>query len=72
MNIIVTGYYFEKNLGDDLFEKIGKEIFTEKNFKQKINKIEFMKIDKINSNLDDINSSFKNNFGDINFSKIKI
>ena len=50
MNIIVTGYYFEKNLGDDLFEKIGKEIFTEKNFKQKINKIEFMKIDKINSN----------------------
>lgn len=50
MNIIVTGYYFEKNLGDDLFEKIGREIFTEKRFKQKINKIEFMKIDKINSN----------------------
>ena len=29
-------------------------------------------IDKINSNLNDINSSFKDNFGDINFSKIKI
>ena len=50
LNIIVTGYYFEKNLGDDLFEKIGREIFTEENFKQKINKIEFMKIDKITSN----------------------
>jgi colanic acid/amylovoran biosynthesis protein len=50
LNIIVTGYYFEKNLGDDLFEKIGREIFTEQNFKQKINKIEFMKIDKITSN----------------------
>jgi polysaccharide pyruvyl transferase WcaK-like protein len=50
INIIVTGYYFERNLGDDLFEKIGREIFTEKNFKQKINKIDFMKIDKINSN----------------------
>jgi hypothetical protein len=50
INIIVTGYYFEKNLGDDLFEKIGREIFTEENFKQKINKIEFMKIDKITSN----------------------
>jgi len=29
-------------------------------------------IDKINSNLNDIDNSFKNNFGDINFSKIKI
>ena len=50
LNIIVTGYYYEKNLGDDLFEKIGREIFNEHNFKQKINKIEFMKIDKITSN----------------------
>lgn len=50
MNIIITGYYQEKNLGDDLFEKIGKTIFTEKNFKENINKIEFIKIDKINTN----------------------
>jgi len=50
MNIIVTGYYHEKNLGDDLFEQFGKYIFTEKTLKQKINKVEFMKIDKINSN----------------------
>ncbi len=50
MNIIVTGYYEEKNLGDDLFEKIGKQIFSNEKIKQKINKIEFMKIDKITSN----------------------
>jgi hypothetical protein len=50
MNIIVTGYYQEKNLGDDLFEQIGKIIFTEKNFKEKINIIDFIKIDKINTN----------------------
>jgi polysaccharide pyruvyl transferase WcaK-like protein len=49
MNIIVTGYYQEKNLGDDLFEQIGKYIFTEKVLKQKINNILFMKIDRINS-----------------------
>jgi hypothetical protein len=50
MNVIVTGYYQEKNLGDDLFEQIGKNIFTKKNFKETINRIDFIKIDKINSN----------------------
>ena len=39
MNIIVTGYYEEKNLGDDLFEKIGKQIFRNEKIIQKINKI---------------------------------
>ena len=50
MNIIVTGYYEEKNLGDDLFEKIAKQIFSDDKIKPKINKIEYIKIDRINSN----------------------
>ncbi len=50
MNIIVTGYYEEKNLGDDLFERIGKQIFSDEKIKPKINKIEFIKIDRINTN----------------------
>jgi polysaccharide pyruvyl transferase WcaK-like protein len=47
MNIIVTGYYNHNNLGDDLFEKIARTIFIKD---KHINKIEYVKIEAINSN----------------------
>jgi hypothetical protein len=47
MNIIVTGYYNHNNLGDDLFEKIARTIFIKD---KNINKIEYLKIESINSN----------------------
>jgi polysaccharide pyruvyl transferase WcaK-like protein len=47
MNIIVTGYYKQNNLGDDLFEKIAKTIFQKD---KKYNRIEFIKIEAINTN----------------------
>jgi hypothetical protein len=30
MNTIITGYYKKNNLGDDLFEKIALQIFSQK------------------------------------------
>ena len=33
LNILVTGYYEQNNLGDDLFVDIGKYIFPKKIFK---------------------------------------
>ena len=53
MNIVVTGYYYEKNLGDDLFLQIAQRIFTESRFKKhklNVEKIQFVKIDLINTN----------------------
>jgi len=49
-NIIVTGYYKQKNLGDDLFEEIATHIFPNKIFKNIINRIEYVNIEHINSN----------------------
>ena len=53
MNIVITGYYHEKNLGDDLFLQIAQKIFrpTElKRYKIDTSNIQFIKIDSINTN----------------------
>jgi hypothetical protein len=52
MNIVVTGYYYEKNLGDELFLQIAQKIFIEDRFKKQnldIQNIQFVKIDLINT-----------------------
>jgi hypothetical protein len=53
MNIVITGYYYEKNLGDDLFLQIAEKIFR----RHKLTKyniitddIQFIKIDSIMTN----------------------
>jgi hypothetical protein len=53
MNIVITGYYYEKNLGDDLFLQIAEKIFIPNELrKYKIDaaNIQFIKIDSINTN----------------------
>ena len=49
LNILVTGYYEQKNLGDDLFVEIAQYIFPNKIFKNNINRIEYIKIEDINA-----------------------
>ena len=48
LNIIITGYYFQKNLGDEMFLDIAKTLFTNNIFKNRINRIEYFKIEDIN------------------------
>jgi len=53
MNIVITGYYYEKNLGDDLFLQIAEKIFTPnelRKYKIDATNIQFVKIDSINTN----------------------
>jgi hypothetical protein len=53
MNIVITGYYHEKNLGDDLFLQIAQKIFTPtelRKYKIQATNIQFVKIDSINTN----------------------
>jgi len=53
LNIVVTGYYYENNLGDDLFLELAQKIFTEKRFnknKIEIERIQFVKIDLLITN----------------------
>lgn len=53
MNIIITGYYYEKNLGDDLFLQIAQTIFTSTELRKYniyTTNIQFIKIDLINTN----------------------
>ena len=49
MNIVITGYYYEKNLGDDLFLEIARKIFTKISSRNQ-SKIQFVKIDQILTN----------------------
>ena len=50
LNIIITGYYYQKNFGDELFLDIAKQLFPNKIFKNKLNRIEYLKIEDINRN----------------------
>jgi len=53
MNIVITGYYYEKNLGDDLFLQIAEKIFIPnelKKYKIITSDIQFIKIDSIMTN----------------------
>ena len=44
MNIIITGDYKKNNLGDDLFEKIALQIFSQKKFKNNFENIKTVPI----------------------------
>ena len=47
MNTIITGYYKKNNLGDDLFEKLALQIFSQKKFKNKFKNIKTVPICEI-------------------------
>lgn len=47
MNVIITGYYYHQNLGDDLFEFISRKIFLSKKFSKIFPIIKYVRIEDL-------------------------
>jgi hypothetical protein len=47
MNVIITGYYYHQNLGDDLFEFISRKIFLSKKFSTIFPSIKYVRIEDL-------------------------
>ena len=47
MNVIITGYYYHQNLGDDLFEAISRKIFLSNKFSKIFPIIKYVRIEDL-------------------------